>query len=180
MDEEKKKHIAEFRYEVINEFVLGDELYYGDQEKLLREQISRKWEIPYSSKTSISRSCIRSWIKKYRRGNNSLESLYPIPRADKGIPRAMDEDTCLSLISLRNEMPKATLQVLIEQIEERGLVTPGISLRQTTVYSYLKSKGLVKKETAKKGRRKFEAERPNDLVQNNVNLRDNFLNIAIL
>lgn len=87
MDEEKKKHIAVFRYGVIHEFVSGAELSYGEQEELLREKCNRKWVIPYTSRTSLSRSCIRSWIKKYKEGNNSLESLYPVPRNDIGKPR---------------------------------------------------------------------------------------------
>lgn len=168
MDEEKKKSVAVFRYGVIHEFVSGAELSYGEQERLLKEKSSRKWVIPYSSRTSISPSCIRSWIKRYREGKNTLESLYPVPRNDRGKPRAMDEETCMSLISLRNEMPKATLPVLIAQMEARGLVTPGVSLNQTTVYRFLKSQGLMKKEPAKKDRRKFEAELPNDLWQSDV------------
>lgn len=168
MNEEKKKSIAVFRYGVIHEFVSGAELSYGEQERLLEEKSNRKWLIPYSTRTSISRSCIRSWIKKYREGNNSLESLYPVPRNDRGSSRAMDEETCLSLINLRKEMPKTPLPVLIEQMEERGLVTPGICLNQTTVYRFLKSQGLMKREPVKKDRRKFEAELPNDLWQSDV------------
>lgn len=168
MDEEKKKHIAVFRYGVIHEFVSGAELSYGEQEELLREKCNRKWVIPYSARTSISRSCIRSWIKKYKEGNNSLESLYPVPRNDIGIPRAMDEDTCMSLISLKKEMPKTTLPVLIEQMNTRGLVTPGIDLNGTTVYRFLKGQGLMKRDPDKKDRRKFEAELPNELWQSDV------------
>lgn len=168
MDEEKKKCIAVFRYGVIHEFVSGAELSYGEQERLLKEKSSRKWIIPYSLRTRISRSCIRSWIKRFRDGNNNLESLYPANRNDKGIPRAMDEDTCMALISLRKEMPKATLPALIEQMKGRGLVTPGISLKQTTVYRFLTSHGLMKRQAVQKDRRKFEAELPNDLWQSDV------------
>lgn len=168
MDEERKRHVAVFRYGVIHEFVSGAELSYGEQEELLREKCNRKWIIPYSSRTSLSRSCIRSWIRKYKEGNKSLESLYPVPRNDKGISRAMDEDTCLSLMSLKKEMPKVTLPALIEKMEKRGLVTPGIVLKETTVYRFLKSQGLMKREPAKKDRRKFEAELPNDLWQSDV------------
>jgi putative transposase len=92
MDEDKKKCVAVFRYGVIHEFVSGAELSYGEQERLLNEKSSRKWVIPYSSRTRISRSCIRSWIKKFQDGNNNLESLYPSPRNDKGISRAIKGD----------------------------------------------------------------------------------------
>ena len=168
MDEEKKKHVGVFRYGVIHEFVSGAELSYGEQERLLREKSSRKWAIPYSSRTRISRSCIRSWIKRYREGNNTLESLYPGNRNDRGTSRAMDEETCLSLISLRKEMPKATLPVLIEEMDERELASPGIILNPSTVYRFLKGQNLMKREHVKKDRRKFEAELPNDLWQSDV------------
>lgn len=168
MNEDEKKHVAVFRYGVIHEFVSGAELSYGEQERLLREKINRKWVIPYSSRTRISRSCIRSWIRRYQEGNNNLESLYPVSRNDRGLSRAMDEDTCMSLISLRKEMPKATLPVLIEKMEERDLVTPGIILNKSTVYRFLKGQGLMKRESVKKDRRKFEAELPNDLWQSDV------------
>ena len=51
MCEEKKKHIAVFRYGVIHEFISGAELTYGEQEALLREKCDRKWVIPYSKRT---------------------------------------------------------------------------------------------------------------------------------
>lgn len=168
MDEEKKKCVAVFRYGVIHEFVSGAELSYGEQERLLNEKSSRKWLIPYSSRTRISRSCIRSWIKKFQDGNNNLESLYPSPRNDKGISRAMDEDTCLSLISLKKERPQITLPELIEKMNKRDLVTPGIILNPTTVHRFLTSQGLMKRQAVKKDRRKFEAELPNDLWQSDV------------
>lgn len=168
MNEEDKKRVAVFRYGVINEFVSGVELSYGEQERLIREKCERKWVIPYSSRTRISRSCIRSWVRKYLEGNNRLESLYPVSRNDRGLSRAMDEDTCLSLISLRKEMPRATLPVLMEKMETRGLVTPGITLNQSTVYRFLNDQGLMKRDTVKKDRRKFEAELPNDLWQSDV------------
>ena len=168
MNEEEKKQVAVFRYGVIHEFVSGAELSYGEQEKLLKEKSSRKWMIPYSSRTRISRSCIRSWIRRYQDGNNRLESLYPVARNDRGISRAMDEDTCLSLMSLRKDMPKATVPVLMEKMEDRGLVTPGITLNPSTVYRFLNDQGLMRRDSAKKDRRKFEAELPNDLWQSDV------------
>lgn len=168
MEEEKKRQVAVFRYGVIHEFVSGVELSYGEQERLIREKCDRKWVIPFSSRTRISRSCIRSWIRRYQEGNNRIESLYPMSRNDKGISRSMDDDTCLSLISLRKEMPNATLSVLMDKMDDRYLITPGTRLNESTVYRFLKGRGLMKREHAPKDRRKFEAELPNDLWQSDV------------
>ena len=55
MNEDRKKQIAVFRFGVIHEFVGGAVLNYGEQEQLLKEKCSRKWQIPYSNRTRISR-----------------------------------------------------------------------------------------------------------------------------
>ena len=117
---------------------------------------------------SIGRSCIINWISAYKKSNGDIKSLSPRDRNDKGKSRALDEDTCLSLIGLREEMPKATVPRLIEEMCSRHLVTAGTELKPSTVYRYLNKKGLMKKASAPVDRRKFEADCPNDLWQSDV------------
>ena len=168
MTKEEKKQVAVFRFGVIHEFVTGIMLDHGEQEKLLREKCDRKWKIPFSSRTRISRSTILSWVRRYRDGNRKLESLYPESRSDRGKSRAMDEETCLALIRLRKEIPSTTVPFLIRTMKERGLVSPGTTLNQPTVYRFLHQHGLTKPGIAAQDRRKFEAELPNDLWQSDV------------
>ena len=169
MTEEEKKLVAVFRHGVIFELTSEVELDYGEQERLIREKCSRKWTIPFSPRTRISRSTILDWIRRYKKGNRKLESLYPTSRSDQGKSRAMDEDTCLGLTSLRKEMPKATVPYLIKCMDDRGLVTPGITLKKPTVYRFLNGQeDLVKPGNVQQDRRRFEAELPNDLWQSDV------------
>jgi hypothetical protein len=58
MTEQQKKEIAVFRFGVIGEFVTGAELDYGEKERLLQQKCARKWSIPYSGRTRLSRSTI--------------------------------------------------------------------------------------------------------------------------
>ena len=106
MDEEQKKQIAVFRFGVIAEFVTGATLTRGEKERLLKDKCARKWNIPYSNRTSIGRSTIRDWIANYQNGGNRLEALYPSGRTDKGKSRTIDEHTANNLICLRDQMPK--------------------------------------------------------------------------
>lgn len=168
MTEDQKRDVALFRYSIISELVNAKDLNWGEQERLIREKCSRKWSIPFSEKTSIGRSCILNWVKAYKDSNGDIRSLYPRNRSDKGKSRAMDEDTCLGLISLRKKMPKATVPLLIEQMEEQNLVTPGIELKQTTVYRFLHQNGIMTQIPKPQDRRKFEADCPNDLWQSDV------------
>ena len=168
MTEDQKKDVALFRYSIISELVNAKDLDWGEQERLIRDKCARKWSIPYSEKTSIGRTCILNWVKAYKDSNGDIRSLYPQDRSDKGISRAMDEDTCLSLLSLRKRMPKATVPILIEQMDEQNMVTPGTELKQSNVYRFLNQKGIMTQIPKPEDRRKFEAESPNDLWQSDV------------
>lgn len=169
MTEEQKKRVAVFRFGVIHDLINGDGGDQGHQEELLRQKCARKWEIPYSEKTRISRSTILRWVRLYRKSNGRIESLSPGDRSDRGESRALDEETTLSLIRLRQEMPKATARVLVKTMADRGLVAPGTGLNLSTVYRFLHQHHLMKAGNPHpEDRRKFEAELPNDLWQSDV------------
>lgn len=167
MTEDDKKQVAAFRFGVICELVNGADLDPGEQERLIREKCARKWQIPFSEKTRIGRSTLLRWVSLYRRSNARLESLYPHDRRDRGASRAMDEDTCLALVELRKQMPKATVKCLIREMEQRHLAAYG-QLKASTVYRFLHRHELMRLAAAPQDRRKFEAELPNDLWQSDV------------
>lgn len=165
---EEKQRVAAFRFSVIGEIVASS-LEPGEQERLIREKAARKWQIPFSSRTRVSRSTIQRWIRLYRNSGGKIESLYPDDRNDCGSSRAIDDETAQNLIQLRKEMPKAPVFALIEQANRRGLVTAGTRLSKTTVYRFLHRRGLMSEVMPiPVDRRKFEAEGPNDLWQSDV------------
>lgn len=160
MTEQQKKEIAVFRFGVIGEFVTGAELDYGEKERLLQQKCARKWTIPYSGRTRLSRSTILGWIRQY---NGRIESLYPKDRSDQGKPRTFDEEIASQIISLRLDKPDATVDTLIESLQKITCQTYSYS----SVYRFLQSRGLM--NTARpEDRRKFEAQHPNDLWQSDV------------
>lgn len=167
MTDEDKKQIAAFRFGVICELVNGADLDPGEQERLIREKCARKWQIPFSEKTSISRSTLLRWVSLYRRSNRKLESLYPRDRCDQGESRAIDEDTCLALVELRKQLPKVPIKYLIREMEQRRLTACG-QLKPSTVYRFLHKHDLMSPADIPQDRRKFEAELPNDLWQSDV------------
>jgi transposase InsO family protein len=169
MTEELQKQVAVFRFGIIHDLVGGTRLEHGEREELLREKCDRKWVIPGSHRSRISRGTILRWVKLYTDSGSKLESLYPMRRTDKGQGRVMDEDTCLALIALRRQMPKLPVPELVKTMNERRLVTSGTTLNLTTVYRLLHNHNLMAKEQpAAVDRRKFEAELPNDLWQSDV------------
>ena len=135
----------------------------------MRDKCARKWQIPFSEKTSLSIGTINRWCRLYKDSNGDLKSLQPKDRCDQGKSRAMDEDTCLSLIELKLKAPALTVPQLIEQMNRQNRVSPGIVLNNSTVYRFLHQQNLVDRPLKKPvDRRKFEAELPNDLWQSDV------------
>jgi transposase InsO family protein len=166
MPEDKSQRIATFRFGVIHDLVGGTELSPGEQERLIREKCDRKWVIPYSLKTRLTRSTIMRWVKRYRESGGKLESLCSHARSDQGRTRAIDEETQSALTALRKELPQVTIARLIKEMEKRRLVSPGTKLTKSTVHRLLKRNGLMEKTPAMpEDRRRFEAEMPNDLWQ---------------
>ncbi len=162
MDEEQKKQIAVFRFGAIADLVGGIHLERGERERLIREKCERRWGIPYSDRSRLTRTTIRRWIKRY---DGRLESLYPEDRADTGQSRVLSEETGLALIRVRQTFPKAPVRKLIEQLEHAGWG----KLAPTTAYRFLRDRGLMKaQQIIPEDRRKFEAELPNDLWQSDV------------
>ncbi len=169
MTEDEKMQVAVFRFSVISDFVNGTRMSRPEKRRLIREKCARKWRIPFSEKTRISRGTIQRWCRIYCNSGGDLKSLYPKGRSDQGKTRAMDEETCLSLIELKLKIPALTVPQLIEQMNRKNRVTPGIVLNNSTVYRFLHQQDLMAPQMKKPvDRRKFEAELPNDLWQSDV------------
>lgn len=58
MTEEQKRQMAVFRFGIIHDPVGATRLDQGERERLLRDKCARKWEIPCSNQTRLSRSTI--------------------------------------------------------------------------------------------------------------------------
>jgi len=167
MTENQKIEIATFRFGVICDLVNSPVLDHGQKESLLKEKCARKWTIPYSDRTRISRSTILRWISLYKDSGGKLNSLYPKGRSDSGLSRTMDEESSLVLMEVRKEFPTATAKKLIQIVEERHLITPGIHLNLSKVYRFLHKHDLMNRQSPI-DRRKYEAELPNDLWQADI------------
>jgi len=166
MDQEQKIEVAVFRYGVIQEFVTGIKLDHGERERLIREKCARRWRLPHSQKTSISRATLQRWIRIYKDSGCKLDSLYPKGRADKGKPRALNDEICLALKRLREEMPDVTVPFILATMRQRAIVP--ILPSQSTVYRFFNEHELMRKQAMKEDRRKFEAQHPNDIWQSDV------------
>lgn len=165
MKSEKKEKIAVFRFGVIFPLLENDvSEMWGEKERILREQVSKDWNIPYSNKSYMSKATILNWYKKYIDGGKRIEALYPSDRRDKGLNRTLDEETTNALILFRKENPKISVSRLVEKAKSQKIIPPGNKVSLESVYRILRSHKLDTKKK-KEDMRKFEVQMSNDLWQ---------------
>jgi len=165
MDEEKKKRIAEFRFGVIADLIGHRKLSWGERGRLLEEKASQDWEIPFSSRTSVSSAAILDWIRRYERSGRRLSSLYPLERSDKGAFRSLDPETVATLVNLKTELRRASVPAILRTAKVRKLLPADFKVTSATLYRLFREHGLMDKETVVEDRRRFEAELANEIWQ---------------
>lgn len=168
MTEKEREAVALFRFGVISELVCS-QLEPGEMAERIREKSEQRWHIPHSCRTRIAESTIRRWVSLYQNSGRQLASLYPRPRSDRGRSRRVDEETVLSLVKLRKELAGLPVVKLLEEMEKRHLMPPGMPVSLTTAYRILKQEGLSgNTSVGKVDRRRYEAQYPNDIWQSDV------------
>ena len=165
MDREKKEKIAVFRFGVIFPLVEKDlHQYWGEKERILRELVSKEWEIPFSKRNYISKATILNWVKRYEDGGRKIEALFPEDRGDRGRMRSISDEQIDALMMLRKEHPKLSTPRLVEVARTNGIFPAGKEVSMASIYRLLKIRNAKRRKTAE-DMRKFEVQVSNDLWQ---------------
>jgi putative transposase len=168
-EREKKLKMATFRFGIISEFVTGVRLEYGEKERLIREKISRTYDVPFSkNRTRVARSTIEKWICDYKKAGFRLEGLEPKPRSDKGSARAISPSLKLAIKELKKEEPTIKVPAIINRLRHKKLIAQDEALNPSTIYRYLAAEELLSVNTDAQDKRHFEASHPNEMWQSDV------------
>jgi transposase InsO family protein len=163
MNEELREQIALFRFGVIAPLINRKGLGWGEREELLRHIISKQWQIPGTVRTSIGRATVRRWVSCHERGG--IDGLKPRLRSDRGSTRCVDSETEQALLQLKQELPEASLPVLLKVARERKIIGYEFSVSLQSIYRMFQRHGVDKPDEPLIDRRRFEAEMANDLWQ---------------
>ncbi len=165
MDKELQERIALFRFALISPLVSRKGMSRGEQEAVIKDLVSKRWEIPGSPRSSVARSTILRWVELYDSSGARLEALQPQPRSDQGRCRALDSETEAALLQLRRELSEVSLPVLLKLARTRKIVAADFCPPKDSLYRLFKRHGLDKDVRIPADRRRFETELSNDLWQ---------------
>jgi putative transposase len=156
--------IALFRYGLIAQLVHTPP-DTGQQERLLREIASRTYTIPGSTRTRVSITTLRRYLKTYR--EKGFDALRPGPRTDAGTPRAFPPEVLEKAIALREEQPSRTTQTIVDILQRDESLSLPRSVNVHTLTTHLRRRGKTRRVLAQTGKtyRRFERDHVNALWQ---------------
>jgi putative transposase len=161
----KSEKIALFRYGLIAPLVV-EILPRGELSRRAQEIASRRYDIPYSKRSSVCDDTLLQWAARYRQGG--FEALAPRPRQDRGISRAITPQAADLIERLKRENPHRTGATLLREFALSSEPNAP-ELSASTLYRFLNQRGLTARQLlAPAAHKKFEAEFSNDLWQSDL------------
>ena len=111
--EERRTEIALFRYTLILPLLRGD--YEPGGKGRLREQIAAlHYEIPYSSRHSVSAPTLGRWERRYNQ--EGFDGLKPKQRSDRNQSRAISPETLDRAEALKRQQPYRSSRSIIKAL----------------------------------------------------------------
>ncbi len=164
---DKPEKIALFRYGLIAPLIL-ETLPRGELTRRAEEIASRAYDIPHSTRRTVSIDTLLDWALRYRR--HGLEGLTPQPRQDRGQARVVDPQTAALIERLKRENPHRTGMSLLRQLaSSQG--REQASLSASTLNRFLRQHGLTTQQLLSEpttARKKFEAQYANQIWQSDM------------
>jgi transposase InsO family protein len=171
LEDEKKQRlerVALFRYGLIADLVHlepGSKGLY----RQLEEKAAKDHSIPGTTRTRVALETLRTWLKAYRRGG--FEALKPRARSDAGQSRALPQQVRDLLVSIKEDNPELSVQLIIQEAMTTQKVPAEVVLAPTTVHRALSRAGLMRRPGHSPGeadRRRFAFDRAGELWMSDV------------
>ncbi len=128
MNEDARKTVATFRFEVIAPLVVRPP-GPGEYVRLIRDLSKRLWKTPDGQHVRIHQRTIARWVSRYK--ERGYPGLMPEIRLTHGDHRRLSEHILQRAIELRRERQARSVQTLIRILELEGVAQPGEVKRST-------------------------------------------------
>ena len=141
---ERQQRISDFRYGVIAELVFSH-IEAAERSKLIAQKAARAWTIPYSSRTTITASCIRKWVNAYQL--QGRVALIPKIRKDTGVSRVLADADKEMILKLLEEKPQLCASVAVRVLQREGKLVKNVS--RSALSRFLLASGAGRDERAR-------------------------------
>lgn len=165
--EDKAEKIALFRYGLIAPLVL-ETLPRGELTRRAQEIAARDYDIPHSSRRSVSVDTLLIWALRYRK--DGIAALAPKARQDRGLMRAVSPETATLIERLKRENPHRTGTALLRELALTNQPNQA-RLSASTLYRFLQARGLTERQlllAKATEHKKFEAQYANQIWQSDL------------
>jgi transposase InsO family protein len=167
MTDEEKLEIGLFRYGLIHP-LMQEGLPKGEKMALVRDILSKTYEIPGSGRMTISERTLFVYCKCYRKGG--FPALLPEERKDAGNTRIIPDDVLKKAFELKEELPERSVREIIAILELSGNVPEGL-LKNSTLSRVMSNNikaAITPKTKSAKILRRFQKENVNDTWQSDI------------
>lgn len=167
-DEIKRiEEVALFRYGLIADLVHLTPGTKGLYQRLLKKA-EVEYRIPGTTRSRVAPETMRDWLKAYRKGG--FDGLKSRPRKDVGVSRALPQEVSDLLVSIKEDNPALSVQLVIKEALTSTLVDKALQLAPTTVHRVLTRAGLMSKEGGgvEGDRRRFSFQKAGELWMSDV------------
>ena len=142
-EEMSHEQIAAARYALIAPIVSRQTpLAPGELQHLLRETSDRIYELPGSSRQTVSMRTLERYLEAYRKGG--WDALKPKTRSTRGRTK-LSAELLQQAVILRKERPERSVEQLIFLLEESGAAAPGV-IAASTLARHLRRMGVSRAE----------------------------------
>jgi putative transposase len=163
-NDQHREQEALFRLTVLGP-AISRKLKRGELLQTLKEIAAQTFEDPVTHlPRRIARKTLEEWY--YRHRAKGFEGLYPAPRKDRGVMKALREDLRELVLAMKREDPGRSAVIIIRELELAGRLRRG-EVSAATVRRFLRRNGLSgpRLELDRPARFRWQAERAGELWQ---------------
>jgi putative transposase len=168
MNDEEKLEVGLFRYGIIHP-LLQEGLQKGERSALIRDILSKTYNIPFSGRTTVGERTIYKYLAWYKAGG--FKALLPGERKDAGSVRVIPDEVLKKAFDFKQDVPQRSIREIIEMLELSGYVEKG-HLKNSTLSRIMYTNTEIMPAAIEKCKTKtfgrFQKENVNDTWQSDI------------
>jgi putative transposase len=166
---EKDHLVSDFRFGIIAD-LLNPHLSSKDLADSIKRKASRKYLVPFSSKTTITSSCIRKWLALFKA--KGRDGLLPKTRKDKGVNKSLSDSEKELILKTIESYPALPASCAVAKLIREGKLGHSVSRSSLSRFLIANDMGVKSRRASspapQKSVNKFAYRYPLECVQSDA------------